>query len=75
MLFWNAIPKLFRVDCPGQKSVDFCPERNFIGALAWEQLSRRRLIKKKYQGRKSPGGISWVVIFQEVIVQGETVNS
>ena len=75
MLFWNAIPKSFRVDCPGQKAVDFCPERNFIGALAWEQLSKGGLIKKKYPGRKSPEGISWIVIFLEVIVQGETINS
>ena len=53
----NAIYKLFRGNCPGQKSVVTCSGRNFLGETTIrEMLFKGGLFCEKCQGDKNPGG-------------------
>ena len=67
-LFSNAIYKLFRCNFPGQKSMDTCPWRNFMGGGYPGLAVQGGIIPGKMSGwQKSKGQ-------QGVILHGETIK-
>ena len=55
MLLSNAIYKLFKGNCPEQKSVVTCSGRNFMGGSCPGVVVQGELFREKCPGGKCPG--------------------